>query len=100
MGKDLNFVYEFKCICSWWKLKDEDLEDGEIIDFELGDLDFGFVNIFGKIVICFENGVIVCVSGIKYKYLDEIWNNKEKYCGCIVEVYCYEKILDGSLCYL
>lgn len=35
MGKDPNSVYEFKRTRSWWKLKDEDSEDGEIIDFEL-----------------------------------------------------------------
>lgn len=34
MGKDPNSVYEFKRTRSWWKLKDEDSEDGEIIDFE------------------------------------------------------------------
>lgn len=34
MGKDPDSVYEFKRTRSWWKLKDEDSEDGEIIDFE------------------------------------------------------------------
>ncbi|MBN4756912.1 DNA ligase, partial [Escherichia coli] len=40
---------------------------------------------------------IVRASGIKHKYLDEIWNNKEKYRGRIVEVHCHEKTPDGSL---
>ncbi|EIT7555578.1 DNA ligase, partial [Escherichia coli] len=97
MGKDPNSVYEFKRTRSWWKLKDEDSEDGEIIDFEPGDPDSGFANTLGKIVIRLENGVIVRASGIKHKYLDEIWNNKEKYRGRIVEVHCHEKTPDGSL---
>lgn len=54
-------------------------------------------NTLGKIVIRLENGVIVRASGIKHKYLDEIWNNKEKYRGRIVEVHCHEKTPDGSL---
>lgn len=97
MGKDPDSVYEFKRTRSWWKLKDEDSEDGEIIDFEPGDQDSGFAHTLGKIVIRLENGVIVRASGIKHKYLDEIWNNQEKYRGRIVEVHCHEKTPDGSL---
>ncbi|MEG7412501.1 DNA ligase, partial [Citrobacter freundii] len=97
MGKDPDSVYEFKRTRSWWKLKDEDSEDGEIIDFEPGDPDSGFAHTLGKIVIRLENGVIVRASGIKHKYLDEIWNNQEKYLGRIVEVHCHEKTPDGSL---
>ncbi|BAS43911.1 TPA: DNA ligase [Klebsiella pneumoniae] len=97
MGKDPDSVYEFKRTRSWWKLKDEDSEDGEIIDFEPGDPDSGFAHTLGKIVIRLENGVIVRASGIKHKYLDEIWNNQEKYRGRIVEVHCHEKTPDGSL---
>ncbi len=37
------------------------------------------------------------LSGIKHKYLDEIWNNQSKYLGRIVEVHCHEKTPDGSL---
>ena len=69
---DVESRYEFKRTRSWWKLKDEDSEDGEIIDFEPGDPDSGFANTLGKIVIRLENGVIVRASGIKHKYLDEI----------------------------
>lgn len=97
MGKDPDSVYEFKRTRSWWKLKDEDSEDGEIIDFEPGDPDSGFAHTLGKIVIRLENGVIVRASGIKHKYLDEIWSNQEKYRGRIVEVHCHEKTPDGSL---
>jgi DNA ligase-1 len=96
MGKDPDSVYEFKRTRSWWKLKDG-FEDGEIIDFEPGDPDSGFAHTLGKIVIRLENGVIVRASGIKHKYLDEIWNNQEKYRGRIVEVHCHEKTPDGSL---
>lgn len=49
------------------------------------------------LVIRLENGVIVRASGIKHKYLDEIWYNQEKYRGRIVEVHCHEKTPDGSL---
>lgn len=62
-----------------------------------GDPDSGFAHTLGKIVIRLENGVIVRASGIKHKYLDEIWNNQEKYRGRIVEVHCHEKTPDGSL---
>ncbi len=65
MGKDPNSVYEFKRTRSWWKLKDEDSEDGEIIDFEPGDPDSGFANTLGKIVIRLENGVI----GVPWAFL-------------------------------
>lgn len=68
MGKDPDSVYEFKRTRSWWKLKDEDYEDGEVIDFEPGDPDSGFAHTLGKIVIRLENGVIVRASGIKHKY--------------------------------
>lgn len=97
MGKDPDSVYEFKRTRSWWKLKDEDSEDGEIIGFEAGDPDSGFAHTLGKIVIRLENGVEVRASGIKHKYLDEIWNNQGKYLGRIVEVHCHEKTPDGSL---
>ena len=62
-----------------------------------GDPDSGFAHTLGKIVIRLENGVIVRASGIKHKYLDESWNNQEKYRGRIVEVHCHEKTPDGSL---
>ncbi|GDA53366.1 ATP-dependent DNA ligase [Escherichia coli] len=72
------------------------LDDNE--EGEMGkDPNSGFANTLGKIVIRLENGVIVRASGIKHKYLDEIWNNKEKYRGRIVEVHCHEKTPDGSL---
>ncbi|MBC4060089.1 DNA ligase, partial [Klebsiella pneumoniae] len=36
-------------------------------------------------------------SGIKHRYLDEIWHNQDKYMGRIVKVNFHEYTPDGSL---
>lgn len=97
MAKDPDSVYEFKRTRGWWKMKDEIEADGEIVGFELGDPDSAFANTLGKIVIRLENGVVVKAAGIKHIYLDEIWNNQDKYMGRIVKVNGHEETPDGSL---
>ncbi|WP_436922410.1 ATP-dependent DNA ligase [Klebsiella aerogenes] len=97
MGKDPDSVYEFKRTRSWWKLKDENEADGEIIGFLPGDPDAGFAHTLGKIVIRLEDGTEVRASGIKHRYLDEIWHNQDKYMGRIVKVNFHEYTPDGSL---
>lgn len=97
MAKDPDSVYEFKRTRGWWKMKDEIEADGEIIGFERGDPDSAFANTLGKIVIRLENGVEVKAAGIKHMYLDEIWNNQDKYMGRIVKVNGHEETPDGSL---
>ena len=82
---------------SWWKLKDENEADGEIIGFLPGDPDAGFAHTLGKIVIRLEDGTEVRASGIKHRYLDEIWHNQDKYMGRIVKVNFHEYTPDGSL---
>ena len=97
MGKDPDSVYEFKRTRSWWKLKDENEADGEIIGFLPGDPDSGFAHTLGKVVIRLEDGMEVRASGIKHRYLDEIWTNQDKYMGRIVKVNFHEYTPDGSL---
>lgn len=97
MGKDPFSVYEFKRTKSWWKMKDENEADGEIVGFLPGDPDAGFAHTLGKIVVRLEDGVEVRASGLKHRYLDEIWLNQDKYMGRIVKVNFHEYTPDGSL---
>ncbi|HCI5972276.1 TPA: DNA ligase [Klebsiella quasipneumoniae subsp. similipneumoniae] len=97
MAKDPISVYEFKRTKSWWKMKDEIEADGEIIGFKPGKEDSAFAHTLGSVTIRLENGVEVETSGIKHMYLDEIWNNQEKYMGRIVKVNAHEETQDGSL---
>lgn len=97
MGKDPDAPYWFKRTRAWWKLKDEIEADGVIIGYEAGDPDAGFAHTLGKVVVQLENGVIVRASGIKHRYLDEIWLNQAKYLGRPVKVNAHEETPDGSL---
>ena len=97
MAKDPFSVYEFKRTKSWWKMKDEIEADGEIIGFKPGKEDSAFAHTLGSVTIRLENGVEVEASGIKHMYLDEIWNNQDKYIGRIVKVNAHEETPDGSL---
>lgn len=97
MGKDPKALYEFKRTRAWWKLKGKDTVDGEIVGFLAGDADSEFANTLGRILVKLESGQVVRASGIKHQYLDEIWNNQDKYMGRIVEVRFHEYTPDGSL---
>ena len=97
MAKDPFSVYEFKRTKSWWKMKDENEADGEIVGFLPGDPDAGFAHTLGKIVVRLEDGTEVRASGLKHRYLDEIWLNQDKYMGRIVKVNFHEYTPDGSL---
>lgn len=97
MAKDPNEPYWFKRSRAWWKLKDEIEADGEIVGYEAGDPDSEFAHTLGKVVVRLENGVLVSASGIKHRYLDEIWLNQEKYLGRTVKVNAHEETPDGSL---
>ncbi|HGH5398762.1 TPA: DNA ligase [Raoultella planticola] len=97
MAKDPLSVYEFKRTKSWWKMKDEIEADGEIVGFKPGKEDSAFAHTLGSVTIRLENGVEVEASGIKHMYLDEIWNNQDKYMGRIVKVNAHEETPDGSL---
>lgn len=97
MAKDPFSVYEFKRTKSWWKMKDEIEADGEIIGFKPGKPDSAFAHTLGSITIRLENDVVVEASGIKHRYLDEIWNNQDKFMGRIVKVNAHEETPDGSL---
>ncbi|MGK2894920.1 ATP-dependent DNA ligase [Klebsiella michiganensis] len=97
MAKDPFSVYEFKRTKNWWKMKDENEADGEIIGFLPGDPDAGFAHTLGKIVVRLEDGTEVRASGLKHRYLDEIWLNQDKYMGRIVKVNFHEYTPDGSL---
>ncbi|HHT4259223.1 TPA: DNA ligase [Klebsiella variicola] len=97
MAKDPYSVYEFKRTRSWWKMKDEIEADGEIIGFKPGKDDSAFAHTLGSVTIRLENGVEVEASGIKHMYLDEIWNNQDKYMGRVVKVNAHEETPDGSL---
>ncbi|MEY0334678.1 ATP-dependent DNA ligase [Providencia sp. MGF014] len=97
MAKDPDAPYYFKRTRGWWKLKDENEADGEIIGFKPGDADSTFKDTLGSVTVRLENGVIVDASGIKHQYLDEIWRNQDKYIGRIVKVNFHELTPDGSL---
>lgn len=97
MAYDPDSVYEFKRTRGWWKMKDENEADGEIIGFEAGDPDAGFAHTLGKIVVRLEDGTEVRASGLKHRYLDEIWHNQDKYMGRIVKVNFHNYTPDGSL---
>lgn len=97
MGKDPNAPYEFKRTTNWWKLKDEQSQDGIIIGVKAGDPDSKFANTLGSVTVQLENGVVVEAAGIKHQYLDEIYNNADKYIGRSVEVHYHEETPDGSL---
>ncbi|MDC9583068.1 DNA ligase [Xenorhabdus sp. PR6a] len=97
MAKDPDSPYYFKRTRGWWKLKDENEADGEIIGFKPGDADSGFKDTLGSVTIRLENGVIVDANGIKHQYLNEIWNNQDKYMGRIAKVNFHEFTPDGSL---
>ncbi|HGL3854441.1 TPA: DNA ligase [Klebsiella aerogenes] len=97
MAKDPFSVYEFKRTKSWWKMKDEIEADGEIIGFKPGKPDSAFAHTLGSVTIRLENDVVVEASGIKHRYLDEIWLNQDKYMGRIVKVNAHEETPDGSL---
>ena len=97
MGKDPFSVYEFKRTKSWWKMKDENEADGEIVGFLPGDPEAGFAHTLGKIAVRLEDGTEVRASGLKHRYLDEIWLNQDKYMGRIVKVNFHEYTPDGSL---
>lgn len=97
MGKDPNAPYEFKRTVNWWKLKDEQSQDGTIVGFKAGDPNSRFANTLGSVTVKLESGVEVEAAGIKHQYLDEIWDNQEKYMGRVVEVHYHEETPDGSL---
>lgn len=97
MGKDPNAPYEFKRTKNWWKLKDEQSQDGTIVGFKAGDPNSRFANTLGSVTVELESGVVVEAAGIKHQYLDEIWNNQDKYIGRVVEVHYHEETPDGSL---
>ncbi|MEI9751439.1 DNA ligase [Moellerella wisconsensis] len=97
MAKDPDAPYYFKRTRSWWKLKDENEADGEIIGFKPGDPDGAFKDTLGSVTVRLENGVVVDALGVKHQYLDEIWNNQDKFMGRIVKVNFHEYTPDGSL---
>ncbi|MDE9590493.1 DNA ligase, partial [Xenorhabdus bovienii] len=71
MAKDPNAPYYFKRTRNWWKLKDENEADGEIIGYKPGDPDGAFKDTLGSVTVRLESGVIVDALGIKHQYLDE-----------------------------
>lgn len=97
MGKDPDAPYWFKRSRAMFKMKDEIEADGEIIGFEAGDPDSEFAHTLGKVIVRLENGTVVRASGIKHKYLDEIWLNQALFLGRITKVNAHEETPDGSL---
>ena len=90
MIKDLNATYKTKRTDAWLKIKPVITVDLEVIGFESGKSDGKFANTLGG-MICkgIHNGKTVLVvvgSGYSEELRDEIWNNKDKVLGRIVEI--------------
>lgn len=77
-GKKSNKMLKFKTFKSW---------DCEIIGFYQGEPGKEFEHTLGGVTVMQENSIECDVgSGFSHEERDEIWNNKEKYLGRIIEV--------------
>jgi len=92
--KNMNGVYVPKRSRDWIKIKAELDADLEILEIKSGSGKYS--NTCGKIYCKSSDGkVTVSIgSGLSDEQRDELWNNKEKYIGSIVECNYNEKIQD------
>ena len=90
MVKDPNSTYRTKRTDSWLKLKPFITVDLEVVGFESGKQDSRFKDTLGGIVCRgYDQGKLVEVtvgSGFSEELRDEIWNNRNKVLGRIVEI--------------
>jgi DNA ligase-1 len=95
MIKPLDGKYECKRSYTWQKSKVFESDEFTIIDFEEGD--GKYKGTLGKVIVD-VNGVAVGVgSGWTDADRNEIWINKDKYLGNIIEVKFQERTKDNSL---
>lgn len=95
MIKPLDGKYECKRSYTWQKSKVFESDEFAIIDFEEGD--GKYKGTLGKVIVD-VNGVAVGVgSGWTDADRNEIWTNKDKYLGNIIEVKYQERTKDNSL---
>ena len=88
-------VYVGKRSSLWIKMKAEETEDLEIVDFEEGEGKYG--GMLGALVVN-RNGVLVRVgSGLSDEDRETIWQNQNFYLHKFVEVQYQEITPDGSL---
>jgi DNA ligase-1 len=95
MIKPLDGKYECKRSYTWQKSKVFESDEFKIIDFEEGD--GKYKGTLGKVIVD-VNGVAVGVgSGWTDADRSEIWGNKDRYLGSLIEVRYQEKTKDNSL---
>jgi len=96
VAKDLDSTYDFERSKNWLKLKFEETYDLEITSTqEGGGKNKGRLGAF----ICkgFKGETINVGGGLSDEQRIEIWKNREKYNGRIIEVKCQEITKDGSM---
>jgi len=96
MIKDYTAKYKAKRDYGWQKFKPFYTEEFNIIGFMQGE--GKYQNTLGKVFIDVDGITVGCGSGFSDLQRDEIWNNKEKYLGQLIEIQYQEKIVKtGSL---
>jgi len=94
--KSLNGFYEYKRSYNWMKLKPEETEDLEIVDFEEGS--GKYQNQLGAFICKLSNGGRVRVgSGLMDSERKEFWKRKNELLGQTIEIKFQERTKDESL---
>lgn len=83
---NLNEPYFCKRTNTLLKVKPVLSADLEIIGFEQGDKYSKYENTLGALIVDFDGTPVGVGSGLTDDIRDEIWNNRNKYLGCIAEI--------------
>lgn len=83
--------YETKRTKNLLKVKGLYSNDGVVLDFYKGKEGTKFENTLGGMIVTYKEGTTKVGGAISDSLRDDIWNNKEKYRGKVVEYYFSEK---------
>ena len=88
-------MYQLRRSYDWLKVKPEDPESVQIVDFKVGT--GKYAGTLGAAICKRKNGVIVSVGGFTDRRRHEIWNDQEKWRGAIIDIRAHMETPDGSL---
>lgn len=88
-------LYQQRRSYDWLKVKPEDPESVQIVDYKVGT--GKYAGTLGAVICKRKNGVIVSVGGFTDHMRNEIWNNQEKWRGAIIDIRAHMETPDGSL---
>lgn len=94
--KSLKGSYDGSRSYDWLKIKGCETADVVIVGFNPGDAGKKYEHTLGTLVIDYK-GVEVKVPDITEEWRHEIWNNRDKYLGRLIEVEFHEVTPAGSL---